>query len=141
MKKKGMVKKSQASEFSTWAESLGGAACTLLLQQLPNQPGLWTFVLRVDLTLPNVLITPPLWLSDQRCGPGALRTPLLSERTKKHQGRSADRRLQPEYHTADTQEGKFTMFECSSFSVLSWHRHGIEAEFCPDVSGAPDSVC
>lgn len=73
---------------------------------------------------------------DQRCGSGALRTPLLSERTKNHQGRSADRRLQFEYHAADAQEGKVTVFEYSSFSVLSWRRHGNEPEYCPDVNGS-----
>lgn len=79
-----------------------------MLQQLPNKAWLvvfWILVILVDLTLQNVLIILPLWVSDQRCGSGALRTPLLSERTKNQQGRAADRHLQFEYHTADAQEG------------------------------------
>lgn len=99
----------------------------------------------MDVTLRNVLIILPLWFPDQRCGPGALRTPLLSERTKKHQGCSADRRLQFEYHAADAQEGKVTLLESSSFSVLSWRRHGNEAECCPVGSGSagfqPPAAC
>lgn len=57
------------------------------------------------------LLIRPLCFAGQRCGPGALRTPLLPERTQSQQGRPAGRRLQFEYHTADTQEGTFGVFE------------------------------
>lgn len=106
--------------------------CSLLISQTASSGSLSYLWMRAGSSLSLVFA---LLISDQRCGSGALRPPVLPEGAKNHQGHSADCCLQFERHPADPQEGEVTCVNAPCF-LVSRHPRGREAEDAPDVSGS-----